>query len=181
MLRTEAFGKCMLLRNGQARMTWCRAYSDYTDRTKVWARLHFKALRAPSTVTAPSALRHPLQSFTPLSPALMSAMYTIRCCEITIYECNSAKDTQRKAKLEKRRIVTQVSKKKNKMGSALHTLLAWRTFRTTLWLVFQLNFAVDSGEMAVPARITTPWGSVQKKQRQTHKDCSTHLHYTNEI
>lgn len=116
MLRTEAFGKCMLLRNGQARMTWCRAYSDYTDRTKVWARLHFKALRAPSTVTAPSALRHPLQSFTPLSPALMSAMYTIRCCEITIYECNSAKDTQRKAKLEKRRIVTQVSKKREQNG-----------------------------------------------------------------
>ena len=152
--------------------------ADYTDKTKVWARLHFKALRAPITVTAPSALRHPLQSFTPLSPALMSAMYTIRCCEITICECNSAKDTQRKAKLEKRHMLHK-SQKKNKMGSALHTLLAWWTFRTTLWLVFQLNFAVDSGKMAIPARITTPWGPVQKKQRQTHTVCSSHLHYIN--
>ena len=92
--------------------------ADYTDKTKVWARLHFKALRAPITVTAPSALRHPLQSFTPLSPALMSAMYTIRCCEITICECNSAKDTQRKAKLEKRHMLHK-SQKKNKMGSAI--------------------------------------------------------------
>lgn len=86
------------------------ANTDYADKIKVWARLHFKALRAPITVTAPSALRHPLQWFTPLSPALMSAMYTIRCCEITICECNSAKDTQRKAKLEKRHML-HVSKK----------------------------------------------------------------------
>ena len=66
MLRTDAFGKRMLLRNGQARMTWCRAYSErglhWQD--KGLSTAAFQSFKSPHhsycslCIKAPSAVIH---------------------------------------------------------------------------------------------------------------------------